>query len=48
MDLIFNELKIGLEITSWSIKVMDFGCINLKFVMDMFKSEGLFIKQPFI
>lgn len=46
MDIIFNELKIGVEISSWSIKVMDFGCKDLRFVMDMFKSEGLFIRRP--
>ncbi len=48
MDIIFNDLKIGIEITSWCIKVMDFGCIDLRFVMDMFKSEGLFIRRPII
>lgn len=48
MDIIFNDLKIGIEITSWCIKVMDFGCIDLRFVMDMFKSEGLFIRKPII
>lgn len=46
MDIIFNDLKIGIEINSWCIKVMDFGCIDLRFVMDMFKSEGLFIRRP--
>lgn len=48
MDLIFNDLKIGIEISNWCIKVMDFGCTELRFVMDMFKSEGLFIKRPFL
>ena len=48
MDIIFNELKIGVEINSWCIKIMDFGCIDLRFVMDMFKSEGLFIRRPLI
>ncbi|MDU4326114.1 MAG: hypothetical protein E7I48_12150 [Clostridium celatum] len=48
MDIIFNELKIGIEISSWCIKVMDFGCTELRFVMDMFKSEGLFIRRPFL
>lgn len=48
MDIIFNELKIGIEISSWCIKVMDFGCAELRFVMDMFKSEGLFIRRPFL
>ena len=48
MDLIFNELKIGVEVSNWCIKVMDFGCTELRFVMDMFKSEGLFIRRPFI
>ena len=48
MDIIFNELKIGIEINSWCIKVMDFGCIDLRFVMDMFKSEGLFIRRPLL
>ncbi|EKY28808.1 hypothetical protein [Clostridium celatum] len=47
MDIIFNELKIGLEINSWCIKIMDFGCSDLRFVMDMFKSEGLFIRRPY-
>ena len=47
MDIIFNELKIGLEINSWCIKIMDFGCSDLIFVMDMFKSEGLFIRRPY-
>ena len=47
MDLIFNELKIGLEISDWTIKIMDFGCTELRFVMDIFKSEGLFIRRPF-
>ena len=48
MDIIFNELNIGIEISSWCIKVMDFGCTELRFVMDMFKSEGLFIRRPFL
>ncbi|WP_133016368.1 hypothetical protein [Clostridium cuniculi] len=48
MDIIFNELKIGLEVNSWCIKIMDFGCIDLRFVMDMFKSEGLFIRRPIL
>ena len=47
MDLIFNELKIGLEISDWTIKIMDFGCTELRFVMDIFKSEGLFIRRPY-
>ena len=47
MDIIFNELKIGLEINSWCIKIIDFGCSDLRFVMDMFKSEGLFIRRPY-
>ena len=47
MDIIFNELKIGLEINSWCIKIMDFGCSDLRFVMDLFKSEGLFIRRPY-
>ena len=47
MDLIFNELKIGLEIIDWTIKIMDFGCTELRFVMDIFKSEGLFIRRPY-
>lgn len=48
MDIIFNELKIGIEINSWCIKVMDFGCIDLRLVMDIFKSEGLFIRRPLL
>ena len=47
MDLIFDELKIGMEISNWTIKVMDFGCTELRFVIDIFKSEGLFIRRPF-
>lgn len=47
MDLIFDELKIGVEISNWNIKIMDFGCSELRFVIDLFKSEGLFIRQPF-
>ena len=26
---------------------MDFGCTELRFVMDIFKSEGLFIRRPY-
>ena len=48
MDVIFNELKIGIEISAWCIKVMDFVCMDLRFVMDMFKSEGLFIRRPLL
>lgn len=48
MDIIFNVLKIGIEVDSWCIKVMDFGCTELRFVMDIFKSEGLFIRKPFL
>jgi hypothetical protein len=42
-----NEEKIGMEISNWTIKVMDFGCTELRFVIDIFKSEGLFIRRPF-
>ena len=28
-------------------KIMDFGCTELRFVMDIFKSEGLFIRRPY-
>lgn len=47
MYLVFNELKIGMEISNWQIKIMDFGCNNLRLVLEMFKSEGLFISNEY-
>ena len=45
---VFNDLKIGLEITYWKVKIINFGCDDLKFIMDIFKSEGLFISNEYI
>ena len=44
----FNDLKIGLEISYWKVKIINFGCKDLKFIMDIFKSEGLFISNEYI
>lgn len=48
MYFVFNDLKIGLEISYWKIKIINFGCEDLKFIMDIFKSEGLFISNEYI
>ena len=48
VDFLFNDLKIGLEISYWKIKIINFGCEDLKFIMDIFKSEGLFISNEYI
>ena len=45
---VFNDLKIGLEISYWKVKIINFGCKDLKFIMDIFKSEGLFISNEYI
>lgn len=45
MYFVFNDLKIGLEISYWKVKIINFGCKDLKFIMDIFKSEGLFISN---
>lgn len=47
MYFVFNGLKIGLEISYWKIKIINFGCEDLKFIMDIFKSEGLFISNEY-
>ena len=48
MYFVFNDLKIGLEISYWKVKIINFGCKDLKFIMDIFKSEGLFISNEYI
>lgn len=48
MYFVFNDLKIGLEISYWKVKIINFGCEDLKFIMDIFKSEGLFISNEYI
>lgn len=48
MYFVFNDLKIGLEISYWKVKIINFGCKYLKFIMDIFKSEGLFISNEYI
>ena len=48
MYFVFNDLKIGLEISYWQVKIINFGCKDLKFIMDIFKSEGLFISNEYI
>ena len=48
MYFVFNDLKIGLEISYWTVKIINFGCKDLKFIMDIFKSEGLFISNEYI
>ena len=47
MYFVFNDLKIGLEISYWKVKIINFGCKDLKFIMDIFKSEGLFISNEY-
>ena len=48
MYFVFIDLKIGLEISYWKVKIINFGCKDLKFIMDIFKSEGLFISNEYI
>ena len=48
MYFVFNDLKIGLEISYWKVKIINFRCKDLKFIMDIFKSEGLFISNEYI
>ena len=48
MYFVFNDLKIGLEISYWKVKIINFVCKDLKFIMDIFKSEGLFISNEYI
>ena len=48
MYFVFDDLKIGLEISYWKVKIINFGCEDLKFIMDIFKSEGLFISNEYI
>lgn len=48
MYFVFNDLKIGLEISYWKVKIINFGCKDLKFIIDIFKSEGLFISNEYI
>ena len=48
MYFVFNDVKIGLEISYWKVKIINFGCKDLKFIMDIFKSEGLFISNEYI
>lgn len=48
MYFVFNDLKIGLEISYWKVKIINFGCKDLKFIMDIFNSEGLFISNEYI
>ena len=48
MYFVYNDLKIGLEISYWKVKIINFGCKDLKFIMDIFKSEGLFISNEYI
>ena len=48
MYFVFNDLKIGLEISYWKVKIINFGCKDLKFIMGIFKSEGLFISNEYI
>ena len=48
MYFVFNDLKIGLEISYWKVKIINFGCKDLKFIMDIFKSECLFISNEYI
>lgn len=48
MYFVFNDLKIGLEISYWKVKIINFGCKDLIFIMDIFKSEGLFISNEYI
>ena len=48
MYFVFNDLKIGLEISYWKVKIINFGCKDLKFIMDIFKSEGLFISNEYL
>ena len=48
MYFVFNDLKIVLEISYWKVKIINFGCKDLKFIMDIFKSEGLFISNEYI
>ena len=48
MYFVFNDLKIGLEISYWKVKIINYCSKDLKFIMDIFKSEGLFISNEYI